>query len=117
MKVLNITRYHTADLQAVVDLFCRRTPKWKQRWGTEILYDGNLPASLVFTEGMPRGMVYWGDKNAAVRSYVARTLWRAPHRVRVRPPDKLVENFIEVLTQQSDNEGYYRAPVELAAQL
>ena len=117
MKVINITRYHDADLQAVVDLFCRRTPKRTLPWGTETLYSGDLPTSLVFTEGMPRGMVYWGDKNAAVRNYVARSPWRAPHRVRVRPPDKIVENFVEMLTLHPDNEGYYRAPVEFAAQV
>jgi hypothetical protein len=118
VKVINITRYNTEDLQAVVDLFVRYHPKWDYRWNTGDLYRRDVPLTLVFGEGTPKAThIYWRAAEQGVRNYVARTPWKAPHRIRLLPTDLIVGNPVEMLTQQEDNEGHLRAPLEVAEQI
>jgi hypothetical protein len=118
LKVLNNTRYHEGDLQAVVDLFYQNNLDWRFRWGTSSNYPPNNTFPLVFSEAtLNEGGYYMGSSHPPERTMVGRTSWKSPHRMRLLPVDKVVTNPVESLSQEADQGGFYTAPFTLTVQI
>jgi len=118
MKIANNTRYHTDDLQRIVDHIINKhcVHPIQLGWGLSRYYKSIDEITLVFAEHSAAGHRRW-DGNSNVRSYVRRMTYAQAHRVMLLAPDYVLENKIAVLTQPMDSEGYCEAPSELVEEL
>jgi len=120
MKIANNSRYHTDDLQRIVDHIinkhCVHPIQLGLGWGLSRYYKSIDEITLVFAEHSAAGQRRW-DGNSNVRSYVRRMTYAQAHRVMLLAPDYVLESKMAALTAPTDSEGYCEAPPELVEEM
>jgi len=117
MKIANNSRYHTDDLQRIVNHLLEKLCARPIQLGWLLAQHFTSPdqVTLVFAEHNT-SQARWSE-GKRTRSYVRRMTFAQPHRVLLLSPDRVIENKIAVLTQPMDSEGYCEAPSELVEEL
>jgi hypothetical protein len=124
MKVINNTRYCTADVQRILDwAIVAAGPD--ARAGYAFSHHGvykHEDVTLILAEHNVgnREMYGWDEaKNdhGSVRMYLKRTSWTNPHKVFILNTDMVETNKLAMLTASVDAEGWLHAPKQVVTQL